>query len=113
MKDERFSRGLRFGALALLSALPAFAGHFIADHALNYPALITPPPAADSLVTRAELDVVLQFQELRTPALAKRAQEIENETLFSFGADVVGRWFTAEKLPKTTALFAAVREDFI
>jgi len=91
----------------------AFAGHFIADGAPDIRTLITPPPAADSLVTRAELDVVLQFQDLRTPALAKRAQEIENETLFSFAADVAGPWFTAEKLPKTAALFAAVREDFI
>ncbi len=91
----------------------ASAGHFIADNALDYGALITPPPAADSLVTRSELDVVLQFQDLRTPALAKRAQEIENETLFGFAADVVGPWFTAKALPKTAALFAAVREDFI
>ena len=45
--------------------------------------------------------------------LQKRAQEIENETLFSFGADVVGAWFKAERLPKTAALFAAVRDDFI
>jgi membrane-associated phospholipid phosphatase len=99
--------------LACFAAIPAYAGHFIPDNALDYRALLTPPPAADSLVTRAELDVVLQFQDLRTPALAKRAQEIENETLFSFAGDVVGPWFTAEKLPQTAALFAAVREDFI
>ncbi len=101
------------GGLALLAALSVSAGHFIADHALDYRALLAPPPAADSLVTRAELEVVLQFQDLRTPALAQRAQEIENETLFGFGADVAGPWFTADKLPKTAALFAAVREDFI
>ena len=44
--------------------------------------------------------------------MAKRAQEIENETLFTFGADVVGAWFKADRLPRTAALFAAVREDF-
>ena len=85
----------------------------MADNALNLPALIAPPPAADSLVTRSELAVVLQLQDLRTPALAARAGQIENETIFSFGADVVGPWFTAEHLQKTSALFAAVREDFI
>jgi acid phosphatase (class A) len=95
------------------STVSAFAGHFIADGALDYRALIAPPPAADSLVTRAELEVVLQLQDLRTPALAQRAQEIEGETLFSFAADVAGPWFTAAHLPKTAALFAAVREDFI
>jgi acid phosphatase (class A) len=91
----------------------AVAGRFVADNVPDLRALLTPPPAADSLVTRAELEVVLQFQDLRTPALAQRAQEIENETLFSFASDVVGPWFTAEKLPRTAALFAAVREDFI
>ncbi|MEJ1972376.1 MAG: hypothetical protein WDM96_07915 [Lacunisphaera sp.] len=110
MSVRPFLRSL-FAVLA--GAVPAFAGHFVADNALDFRALIAPPPAADSLVTRAELDVVLQFQDLRTPALAKRAQEIENETLFGFGADVVGPWFTAERLPKTAALFAAVREDFL
>lgn len=91
----------------------ALAGHFLADDALDLRAILAPPPAADSPFTRAELDVVLQLQDLRTPELAKRAQEIENETLFSFGADVAGPWFTAGKLPQTAALFASVREDFI
>jgi acid phosphatase (class A) len=101
--------------LLLLVALirSACAGHFVAGGALDYKALIAPPPAADSLVTRAELGVVLQLQDLRTPALAKRAQEIENETLFGFAAEVAGPWFAADRLPKTAALFAAVREDFI
>jgi len=107
----RFLVRIIFAALA--GAIPAFAGHFVADDALDLRALLTPPPAADSLVTRAELDVVLQFQDLRTPALAQRAREIENETLFSFASDVVGPWFKAERLPRTAALFAAVREDFI
>jgi acid phosphatase (class A) len=108
---------LRSPALSFLAAsclaVSAHAGHFIPDGALDIPKLIPPPPAADSLVTRAELEVVLQFQDLRTPALAKRAQEIENETLFSFAADVVGPWFTLGRLPKTAALFAAVRDDFV
>src|SRR3954471_3275525 len=79
-----------FALVVLLTgAPPAVAGHFIADNALDFPALIAPPPAPDSLVTRAELDVVLQLQDLRTPALARRAQEIESETLFGFAGEVV------------------------
>src|SRR4051812_29072173 len=116
MTDEKgYRRILRSILLSGLLACspPLFAGHFVADGALDYRALIAPPPAAGSLVTRAELEVVLQLQDLRTPALAKRAQEIEGENLFGFAADVVGPWFTAAHLPKTAALFAAVREDFI
>src|SRR6478736_4282442 len=116
MTDEKNFRWLPRTLLlswVLVCGQQLVAGHFVADHALDFPALIAPPPAADSLVTRAELDVVLQLQELRTAALAKRAQEIEGETLFGFAADVVGPWFKAVSLPKTAALFAAVREDFI
>lgn len=101
------------GAAALSGLTSAFAGHFLPDPGLDLRALLEPPPAADSVVTRAELDVVLQLQDLRTPALAKRAQEIENETISSFASDVVGPWFNVDRLPKTAALFAAVREDFI
>lgn len=102
------------GAVLALARLPAaLAGHFIADGGPDLRALLAPPPAADSPVTRAELDVVLQLQDLRTPALARRAQEIEDETWSGFAADVVGPWFRAEALPQTAALFAAVREDFI
>ncbi len=100
-------------ALSLVAAGALHAGRFVADSALDLRALLPPPPAADSVVTRAELDVVLQLQDLRTPALAARAQVIEQETLFPFAADVVGPWFTADRLPKTAALFAAVRDDFL
>lgn len=109
-------RPVRALALPLFATLgvatSALAGHFVATDALNIPRLIAPPPAADSLVTRAELDVVLQFQDLRTPALALRANQVEQETLFSFAADAAGPWFTEARLPKTAALFAAVGEDF-
>lgn len=103
----------RRAALALLAAVPLAGAHFVSPDALDIAALITPPPAADSLVTRAELEAVLLLQELRTPAQAARANEIEHETLFGFAADAVGPWFTADALPRTAALFALVREDFI
>ncbi len=105
--------GRRHLTLFVLAALPASAAHFLAPGALDIPALIGPPPAADSLITRSELETVLLLQELRTPAQATRAAVIETETIWRFGGDVVGPWFTAENLPKTAALFAKVREDFI
>ncbi len=103
----------RLVALLALASLPASAAHFVAPADIDIAALIGPPPAADSIVTRAELEVVLQLQERRTPAQAARAAQIETETLFGFGAEVVGPWFTAANLPQTAALFAQVREDFI
>lgn len=100
-------------ACFLLLALPAFGGNYLADNALDLPALLPPPPAPDSLVTRAELAVVLQLQAVRTPEQVARCQQIEGESLFLFGSEVLGSWFTAANLPKTAAFFARVREDFL
>lgn len=106
-------RSLSLTLLCLLAFAPLGAAHFVEASALDLAALIGPPPAADSVTTRAELEAVLLLQELRTPAQAARANVIEHETLFGFGADAVGPWFTAAALPRTAALFAQVREDFI
>ncbi len=100
-------------ALLFLSALPVQAANFLAPEALDLPALVPAPPAPDSLVTRAELEVVLQFQDARTHAQAARCVQIEGEDLWLFGAEVVGPWFTAANLPQAAAFFAQVRDDFI
>ncbi len=101
----------------LLAALGLAAGgsaaNFLPPGALDLPALLPPPPAAGSPAALAELDTVLQAQAARTPAQAARCVQIENETIWLFGAEVAGPWFTAANLPKTAAFFAAVREDFI
>ncbi len=80
---------------------------------LDLPALLPPPPAAGSPAALAELETVLQAQAARTTEQAARCVQIENETIWLFGSEVVGPWFTAANLPKTAAFFAAVREDFI
>ncbi len=81
--------------------------------ALDLPALLPPPPAAGSPTARIELDQILAFQTERTPEQAARCVQVENETIWLFGSEVAGPWFTAANLPKTAAFFAAVREDFI
>lgn len=98
-------------ALALTGS--SIAANFVAPSAIDCAALIGPPPAAESVAARAEFDVVLQLQALRTSEMERRAREIDRETVFSFGADVVGPWFTGDALPKTAAFFARVRADFI
>ena len=95
------------------TAVTARPTHFVAPEALDLPALVPAPPAPDSLVTRTELEVVLQFQDARTPAQAARCVQIESEDIWLFGAEVVGPWFTAGNLPQTAAFFAEVRDDFI
>lgn len=99
-------RLLLLSSLLLLAS--ASAAPFLSPNPLDLPALLPPPPAAST-----ELDAVLQAQTARTSEQAARCVQIENETIWLFGAEVAGPWFTAANLPKTAAFFAAVREDFL
>src|SRR4051812_21743661 len=96
-----------------VATVSAWAANFLAPGALNLPALVPPPPAADSPATRIELDQIFALQKARTPEQAARCAQIETEDIWLFGSEVVGPWFTAANLPKTAAFFALVREDFI
>ena len=87
--------------------------NFLAPDMIDTKALLPAPPAPDSLVTRAELEVVLQLQAARTPQQAVRCQQVEGEDIFLFGSDVLGPWFNAAQLPQTAAFFAKVHEDFL
>ena len=95
----------------LAASLPAFAAHYLAPDAVDIQSLLPPPPAADSLVQRAELEVVLHLQIERTPAQVARAQHVDSEDAFVFGADVLGAWFSPANLPQTAAFFDHVRDD--
>lgn len=104
-------------ALLLLAALGAVAwakaAPFLPPAALDLPTLLPPPPAAGSPAALAEIETVLRVQATRTAEQAARCIQIEHETIWLFGSEVVGPWFTAANLPKTAAFFAAVREDFV
>lgn len=112
-----FLRRVILGALPALAALAGVAAaevpNFLGPGTVDVRALLPAPPAAGSLVTRAELEVVLQLQAARTPEQATRCGLIENEDVFFFGAEVLGPWFNAANLPQTAAFFAKVREDLI
>jgi acid phosphatase (class A) len=64
-----------------------------------------PPPPNDSAQTKAELAWVLTLQSTRTDADIARAK-VENTPSLTPYAEVIGPWFTKEKLPKTYTLFA-------
>jgi len=109
-------RAVTFVWLVLFSALtaPAETGHvaFLTPGAIDPQALIPPAPAPDSLVQHAEIEVLLNLQAIRTETDVAFARKVQGETVFVFGADVLGDWFNAANLPKTAAFFAQVREDF-
>jgi len=98
--------------LAFAFPVPAAAAPFLVPGSIEPQKLIPPPPAADSLVEHAEIEVILNLQLARTPAQIARAQQIQNEDVFVFGSDALGNWFTSANLPKTGRFFAQLREDF-
>ncbi len=116
MKQLLLSCCVLFNAAGLTAAPaapahPAAAAYFLAPAALDLPALLPPPPAPDSLVQQAELEVLYQLQLARTPAQVSQAHLIEAEDFFSFGAAVLGPWFTATKLPQTATVLAHLGSD--
>lgn len=104
----------RFGASPPGTALLGHAlGEWPAVGSFDLKALLPPPPAPGSPTERVELEQVLALQVSRTPEQAARCVQIENETLWLFGSEVLGPWFTESNLPMTAAFFARVRQDFI
>jgi acid phosphatase (class A) len=93
-------------------ALVTHAANFIPTDAVDAAGLLPPPPAPDSLVQKAELEVLFQIQQQRTPAQVERTREVNNETLFSFAEKIVGPWFNPQTLPKTAALFKDLGVDY-
>lgn len=71
-------------------------------------ALLPPPPAAESVLQKQDLDAVLAAQKARTPALIKRAQT--DRDFFGF-ATVLGPKFTADNIPVAAAFIRKVTAE--
>jgi acid phosphatase (class A) len=101
--------------LLTLAALVAFVWPTFAEAAVPAPftdstevdllQLLPPPPAADSAVTKAELDALVQIQNSRTKAQSDRAVADDAEDVWRFADAVNNPSFTKEKLPVFTAFF--------
>jgi acid phosphatase (class A) len=86
------------------------AGTVYLDATPDLTRYLAPPPAAGSAADRRDIAEVLAVQAARTEAEATAAQADQAPSVFRF-ADVLGPWFTAERLPLTDALAArACRE---
>lgn len=106
-----FLRCFAIVAAVLVTLSAARAAHFVAAEQIDMKATLPAPPAADSLVTLAELDVIVQMEEDRTPAQTDLARNPPTGNVFVFAAGVLGPWFTPENLPKTAALFSRIDQD--
>lgn len=96
-------RPIRFIAPLLLATVLHAATFIAADH-FDPAVALPPPPADDSPAGRADLEVVRQIHADLTPAQRERAQAVARHSVFTFGADGLGPWFTAANLPRSGAL---------
>lgn len=89
---------------------PLPAPHFIDPKAFDFVKLLPPPPARVSLAGQADLEVVLHVQTWRTPEEVAWAKVADTDQVFNL-AEVLGPWFTREKLPLTDAFFKDFNDD--
>ena len=97
-------------SVCTIQAKDVAAAHYIAPTAIDLKKLLPSPPADGSAETKAEIDLILQKQQARTPEEVARIKSEVKIQAFVF-ADLLGPWFAEKNLPLTAALFKNVDED--
>ncbi len=106
-------RTLQFFLLAsalLVSAVAAESGRYLRAEDVDVAAMIPPAPADDSLTTAADLEVVYQLQQRRTPEQLVLAATYVADHVFNFST-VLGPWFTATAMPFSDEFFRQIKTD--
>jgi len=86
-------------------------GHFLQPELLREVVRrLSAPPEPGSLAAQADLEAVLQVQTWRTDAQVAFAQRIDEGSVFDF-AEVLGPWFTSERLPVTKKFLKQIDQD--
>ena len=109
MKAKRVQPRRSWALFVLLAtALAMAAGDaaespYISPRDVDLARFLPPPPTPDSAAQRRDLDAVLEIQRTRTKAQIADAQADQKTSVFRF-ADVLGKNFSEDRLPKTAAL---------
>ncbi len=83
---------------------------FVRIDALDLKSIVPPPPAAGSFAAHAELQTLLQVQAWRTDEQVAWARTVARDVVYNC-APIIGRWFTAERLPRTASFFTLLADD--
>jgi acid phosphatase (class A) len=67
-------------------------------------------PSNDTDEAKQDIAHIVQLQKDRTPEEVARCKSEQDYSVFAF-KDVMGDWFTAEKVPVTAALMQQVKDD--
>jgi acid phosphatase (class A) len=85
------------------------AGFGVADK-IDYVKVLPAPPVAGSRAAAADLAAVRQAQVDRTEEQIAWAKLVDGDVIFN-QASVLGPWFAAERLPRTTEFFKKLEAD--
>lgn len=103
---------LRAAENAMAPVAAPTAPHFIDTRHVDIAAILPPPPAADSIGGKADLQTVLDVQAWRTPEQVAWARRVDaSDGFIDFAEDLLGPDFTAAHFPRYAALWRAVRGD--
>ncbi len=92
-------------------ATPA-APRFIDPRHVDLSAVLPPPPPADSIGGKADLQTVFDVQTWRTPEQVAWARRVDaSDGFIDFAEDLLGPDFTAAHFPRYAARWQAVRSD--
>jgi acid phosphatase (class A) len=92
-------------------AKQAVAGNFISADAVDWKAMLPPPPPVGSVAALADVETVLQVQAARTPADVAWAKLVEKDLPFADYRSVLGPWFEEKNLPGLADFLRQVTAD--
>lgn len=113
MKHPIFLLAVLASATAARAADPApvVAPEFFHAAGFDWRAVVTAPPAQDSITAQGERELAVMLDTTRTPGQAALAKRYEKFDEFSLMAPVLGDWCTAQNLPRTHAIFQQIHRE--
>ena len=90
---------------------PVVAPEFFHAAGFDWRALVTAPPAEDSIAAQGEYELARALDAARTPEQVALAKHYEKFDECSLLAPVLGDWCTAQNLPRTHAIFQQVHRE--
>ncbi len=106
----QISRRLAIAGLFILQTTVAFAGEnaYLTAADIDLKAMLPPPPAADSVLGKADVDAVIAAQKAATPERIALAKHDAEETVYVIFGKILGDKVNATATPLTDKLFARI-----
>ncbi len=107
------SRRLAVAGFMLLQSTVAFAGDapYLTAADVDLKAMLPPPPAADSVLGKADVEAAIAIQKAASPERIEQAKHDAEETVYVIFGKILGDKVNATATPLTDKLFARIGES--